>query len=301
MMPDSYQLKFELRHLRSFLTIAEELSYRKAAQKLHIAQPALSRQIIQLEDAIGCKVFDRTKRNIRLTTAGQFLYEKLPDLIEQLQTTTEQARKIDNGLVATLTFGYSSAAMSSFLPAVIREVRTTLEGCEFVFHERTSNKLIDDVISERLDAAFILYRPDNKLLNTIPIRSEKIGVILPDNHRLARKRTIAAKELIDETLILFPRTMNPVMYDEIIVYCQKAGFSPKSIREAAPRSTAIGLVAAGEGIATIAESLKHTCVSGTVFRPLVQPGPKIDFCCITRSDKKGRWLDILTKIIKRDL
>lgn len=301
MISDSYQLKFELRHLRSFLTIAEELNYRKAAVKLHIAQPALSRQIAQLEEAIGCKVFDRSKRNIRLTTAGQYLYEKLPILIEQIQATTTQARKIDSGLIATLTFGYSSAAMSSFLPSVIREVRTTLEECEFIFHERTSNKLIDDVISERLDAAFILYRPDNKLLNTIPIRSEKIGVILPDNHRLARKRTIAAKELINETLILFPRAMNPIMYDEIIVYCQQAGFSPKAIREAAPRSTAIGLVAAGEGIATIAESLKHTCVSGTVYRPLTQPGPMIEFSCITRLDKTGRWLDVLTNIIKRDL
>ena len=301
MIPKSYQLKFELRHLRSFLTIAEELNYRKAASKLHIAQPALSRQITQLEEAIGCKVFDRTKRNIRLTNAGQFLYEKLPGLIEQIQSTTDQAHKIAKGMIASLKFGYSSAAMSSFLPAVIREIRSTLEGCEFYFSESTSDKLINDVISERLDAAFILYRPENKLLKTIRIRSEKIGVILPDNHRLARKKIIAAKDLIDETLILFPRVMNPIMYDEIIAYCQQAGFSPKAIREAAPRSTAIGLVAAGEGIATIAESLKHTCVSGTKFRPLEQPGPEIEFSCITRSDRTGRWLDILAQIIKRDL
>lgn len=283
------------------MAIAEELSFRKAALKMHIAQPALSRQIAQLEEAIECKLFDRKKRNIRLTTAGQFLYDKLPGLIEQLQSTTEQARKISNGMVASLKLGYSSAAMSSFLPAVIREIRSTMEECEFNFHERTSDKLIDDVISKRLDAAFILYRPDNKLLKTIPIRSEKIGVVLPDNHHLARRRTIAAKELIGETLILFPRVMNPIMHDDIIAYCQKAGFSPRIIRETAPRSAAIGLVAAGEGIATIAESLKHSCVSGTIFRPLAQPGPEIEFSCITRLDRDGRWLDILNKIIQRDL
>lgn len=133
MIPDSYQLKFELRHLRSFMAIAEELSFRKAALKMHIAQPALSRQIAQLEEAIECKLFDRKKRNIRLTTAGQFLYDKLPGLIEQLQSTTEQARKISNGMVASLKLGYSSAAMSSFLPAVIREIRSTMEECEFNF------------------------------------------------------------------------------------------------------------------------------------------------------------------------
>jgi len=300
-MPNRYQFKFELRHLRSFLTIADLLSFRKAAERLHIAQPALSRQIHQLEEALECQLFDRHKRRIQLTGAGQYLYEKLPPLLEQLQNTTDQTQKVATGRISSLSFGYSGAAMSSFLPAVIREIRNTLDKCEFNFVEKTSDQLILDVLHDKIDAAFILYHPENPSLDIIPIRPEKIGIILPDDHNLVSKEIISLKDLEQETLILFPRKMNPVMYDEIITHCHQAGFTPKIIRETAPRSNAIGLVAAGEGIATIAESYAHTCVRGTIYRPLKQPGPMIHFCCVTKTDREGEWLTILKKIIKRDL
>lgn len=301
MISNSYQFRFELRHLRTFMAISEELSFRKAADKLHIAQPALSRQIAQLEEALECQLFDRQKRRIRLTAAGEFLYHKLPKLINQLHETTHQAHNIATGQSAILKFGYSSAAMSCFLPSVIQEIQKNLDDCEFKFSEETSDELISGVISERLDAAFILYRPDNPLLRTVPIKADQTGVILPDGHPLTRKKRVAIKELKNETLILFPRTTNPVMYDEIISYCHLAGFSPKAIIETAPRSTAIGLVAAGQGIATIAQSLNHTCVRGTTFRPLVQPAPMINYSCITSSLRTGKWLDVLNKFIKNNL
>lgn len=300
-MPYGYQSKFDLRQLRSFLAIADQLSFRKAAELLHIAQPALSRQIQQLEDALECQLFDRQKRRIQLTDAGRFLFERLPQLLDQLEITTDQTRKVATGQISSLRFGYSGAAMSSFLPSVIREIRETLDKCEIHFVEKTSDQLIMDVLHGKLDAAFILYHPDNPLLNVIPIRPEKIGIILPDNHALVSKEIISLKDLKSETFILFPRQMNPVMYDEIIAHCHQSGFSPKKIRETAPRSNAIGLVAAGEGIATIAESYAHTCVQGTAYRPLKQPGPMIRFCCITKADCDGEWLNLLKKIIKRDL
>ena len=283
------------------MAIAEELSFRKAADKLHIAQPALSRQIAQLEEALECQLFDRQKRKIRLTAAGEFLYYKLPKLINQLHETAHQAQKIASGQSAILKFGYSSAAMSCFLPSVIQEIQNNIEDCEFKFVEETSDELIGGVISERLDAAFILYRPDNPLLRTVPIKADQTGVILPDDHPLTHKKRVALRELKNETLILFPRITNPVMYDEIISYCHQAGFSPRAIIETAPRSTAIGLVAAGQGIATIAASLKHTCVKGTTFRPLVQPGPMINYSCITTSERTGKWVDVLNQYIQQEL
>lgn len=301
MISNSYQFRFELRHLRTFMAIAEELSFRKAADNLHIAQPALSRQIAQLEEALECQLFDRRKRKIRLTAAGEFLYYKLPKLINQLHETAHQAQKIASGQSAILKFGYSSAAMSCFLPSVIQEIQNNIEDCEFKFVEETSDELIGGVISERLDAAFILYRPDNPLLRTVHIKADQTGVILPDDHPLTHKKRVALRELKNETLILFPRITNPVMYDEIISYCHQAGFSPKDIIETAPRSTAIGLVAAGQGIATIAASLKHTCVKGTTFRPLVQPGPMINYSCITTSERTGKWVDVLNQYIQREL
>lgn len=301
MMPNSYQFKFELRHLRTFMVIADELSFRKAADTLHIAQPALSRQIAQLEEALECQLFDRQKRRIRLTAAGEFLYLKLPKFINQLHETAHHTQKIATGQSAILKFGYSSAAMSSFLPSVIKEIQNKIEDCEFNFVEETSDALIGSVISERLDAAFILHRPDNPLLRTLPIKADQTGVILPDDHPLTKKKRVALKDLKNETLILFPRNTNPVMYDEIISYCHNAGFSPRAIIETAPRSTAIGLVAAGQGIATIAASLKHTCVNGTTFRPLIQPAPMINYSCIIISERTGKWVNVLEKYILREL
>ncbi|MBL1141538.1 MAG: LysR family transcriptional regulator [Proteobacteria bacterium] len=301
MMPNSYQLKFEFRHLRSFIVIAEELSFRKAAEVLHIAQPALSRQIAQLEEALDCQLFDRQKRKIKLTEAGKYLYEKLPNVINQIYEVSQHTQKIATGQSAILKIGYSSAAMSSFLPAIIRELQNNLESCEFKFVEDTSNELIRAVTKEQLNAAFILFRPKLPLLKTIPIKADKMGIILPEDHDLTRKKRIALKDLKDETLILFPRHTNPEMYDEIISSCQNAGFSPKAIIETAPRSTAIGLVAAGQGIATIAESLKDTSVKGTTYRPLEQPCPMINYSCIVRSDKKGHWLKVLNNYIKENL
>lgn len=301
MMPNSYQFGFELRHLRSFMAIAQALSFRKAAEKLHVAQPALSRQMAQLEEAIGYPLFDRQKRRIKLTAAGVLFYDKLPKLFNELAETIHQVQQVASGQSVTLKLGYSSAAMSCFVPSIIQEIQSNIEDCEFRFVEETSDELIDGVISERLDAAFILCRPDNVLLRTVPIKADQTGVVLPDAHPLAKKKRVALQALKDETLILYPRVTNPIMYDEIISCCHQAGFSPKAIIETAPRSTAIGLVAAGQGVATIAASLKHTCVKGTTFRPLVQPAPMINYSCITRADRTGKWLDVLISFIQREL
>lgn len=283
------------------MAIVEERGFRKASVKLHIAQPALSRKIAQLEDAVGCLLFNREKRQITLTPAGEYLYRKLPMALGQLAEAVHETQLVATGRAASLRFGFSSAAMSAFLPAIIRHIQTNLAHCEFSFVEATSDELIGGVVSNRLDAAFILYRPNHDLLHTIPIKSDRTGLILPDDHPLTRRKRIAIKDLENERLILFPRKTNPVMYDDIIACCQQAGFSPTNIIETAPRSTAIGLVAAGQGIATIAESLKHTCVTGTTFRPLVQPAPVINYSCIVRKETEGEWLFLLRRYIRERL
>jgi len=301
MITNLYQCNFDLRQLRTFLTIAQTLNFRKAAELLHIAQPALSRQISQLEEALDCQLFDRQKRQIKLTDAGQFLFNALPTFFENLLNITERTTAIANGKMNKLKLGFSSAAMSSFLPSIIKLLHEQLDDCEFEFIEKTSDELIQAVIYENLDAAFILHRPINTLLKTIPIKADRTGLILPDGHPLTKKKLLALEDLHKETLILFPRITNPTMYDDIISHCHQAGFSPKAIIETAPRSTAIGLVAAGQGIATIAESLKNTCVNGTIYRPLKQPAPMINYSCITRSERSGRWLNVLTNFIETEL
>jgi len=301
MMPNLYQLNFDLRQLRYFLAIAHTLNFRKASEQLHIAQPALSRQIAQLEQALDCQLFDRQKRQIKLTDAGQYLAEALPSLFENINTISARTTAISNGKVNKLKFGYSSAAMSSFLPSIIKKLNVELEDCEFEFVEKTSDELIQAVIDKNLDAAFLLHRPDNVLLNTYAIKSGSAGVVLPEEHPLTKKDEVSFSDLAEETLILFPRKTNPTMYDEVIAQCHKAGFSPRHIIETTPRSTAIAMVAAGQGIATLAAPLRHSCISGTIYKPLPQAELTVNYSCITGTERTGRWLDVLSNYIKSEL
>lgn len=297
----SNQLNIELRHLKSFLAVSKCMNFRKAADELHIAQPALSRQIAQLETQLDCPLFDRSKRQIQLTAAGDYLLKALPDFFQQLHHITHTTTSVARGKIQQLRFGYSSAAMSGFLPSIIRYLHNSMEDCEFSFDENTSDELINGVIKKQYDAAFILHRPDNVLLRTLPIKSDKTGVVLPTDHPLTRKKTVSFKDLRDETLITFPRKTNPQMYDEIISHCHEAGFSPKHLIETAPRSTAIALVAAGQGIATLAASLQHSCISGTVYKPLRAPTPMVNYSCITLKQRQGEWLDLLESFIAKKL
>lgn len=301
MIKSRYQFGFEIRHLRSFLVIAEELSFRKAATRLHIVQPALTRQIAQLEEHLGCMLFDRENRQIRLTPAGEYLQAKLPQILELLLETAIQTRAVAEGVTVKLRLGFSSAAMSSFLPGVIRHLQSNLQGCEFEFIEDTSDKLIQAVESEQLDVAFILYQPAHPDLEVIPIRPDSIGLILPDDHKLIAKQRVMFEDLKDETLVLFPRSTNSAMYDDILGHCHNAGFSPKAIIETAPRSTAIGLVAARQGVATIAESLQHSCIAGTIYRPLQEGGPKVHYSAIVGKGRRGLWLDLLHDYLAGEL
>lgn len=300
-MPNLYQFNFDLRQLRYFWVIANCLSFRKAAEELHIAQPALSRQIAQLEEALDCQLFDRQRRQIKLTTAGQYLYEALPSIFEHINIAATRTNAIGHGKINKLKFGYSSAVMAGFLPKIIKKLHNELNNCEYEFVEKTSDQLIQSVIDESIDAAFILHRPDNALLDTVPIKPGAAGVVLPDDHPLTQKGEVSFSDLVHETLILFPRDTNPTMYDEIIGQCQKAGFSPKKIVEATPRSVAIAMVAAGQGVATLAEPLKHTCVTGTVYRPLPKAALTVNYSCIVLKQRQGKWWDILKDYIASDL
>lgn len=282
-----------MRQLEYFLAVAEHQNMTRAAASLHLAQPALSRQIASLEARLGVLLFSRQGQRLKLTEAGEHLLAALPKVLLALDDVLGRARRIAEGHTLALGIGYSSAAMSSFLPEVIRALRDAVPGLDPEFVERTSDQLVEDVIRGRLDMAFILHRPSNPLLRTVAIREEPIGLILPDQHPLARRRKVPMAALAGETLILFPRHTNPSMYDEIIAACHAAGVTPHRIREVAPRSIAIGLAAAGVGVATIAESLRHTCVRGTCFRPLVPPAPAIRFACIVRADAQGAWVEAL--------
>lgn len=291
----SYQLKYDLKQLQAFLEVAHTMSFRKAAENLFISQPAISRKISQLEDALNCQLFCRGHNTVKLTAAGEELRDKLPDLFNNLFEITDSLRRLSKH--RKLKLGYTCAAISSFLPALLHETTDVLSDYELDFSEGNTTELIHDVLNKNIDGAFIMSRPKQDGLITINIRSEPLGLMIPENHRFKTHDEISVDELKNETLIIFPREQNPSLYDHIFDFCQSAGVYPKSVKEADSCNAIFGFATAGIGVAFIAESMSNLCMKGTLYKPIVKPGPEVMFSFIINKLTQGGWQEAFENAI----
>lgn len=292
-MSYTYLSQVSLGALRAVLSVADAGSFRRAAESLHVAQPSVSRKIAQLEDRLGCRLFERNSASVTLTRAGQLLVARLPALLAELDQTLGDAGKAALGLAGAIRVGFSEAAMSSFLPPLLRQVKRECAGCEIELIEATSNEIAAGVAENRMDVGFSLSAPDDPRLDRVALPSEAVGVVLPDDHPLATAASLSLSDLRDERFILFPRHVNARLYDRMIECCMASGFSPRIDHQVTPRSRAIAMVAAGEGIATISARLQHQCVPGTVYRPLAPPAPSIEFTMLLRSGTDTHWSRVM--------
>ena len=291
----SYQFNYDLKQLRAFLEIAKEKSFSKAAENLFISQPAISRKISQLEEALKCQLFIRENNTVKLTPEGEELKNKLPIVFESLNGITESLTSLTKK--KKLKLGYTCAAMSSFLPEMIREITDKLENYELIFSEGNTTELIDKVLNNNIHCAFIMAQPKHESLLTISIRPELMGLMIPDNHPFNSLNEIPIELLQYETLILFPKPQNPSLYDHILECCMAAQFSPNAIIEADSCNAIFGFVAAGTGVAFIAESMAGLCMKGTRYKPLVQPGPEIEFSFISNNLSMEDWHMVFENLI----
>jgi DNA-binding transcriptional LysR family regulator len=274
-------MEIEFRHLRSFQAVADHLNFHRAAAALHLTQPALSRQIKQLEEAVGCPLFLRDTKSVQLTAAGSYLQRHAAALLDSASRLLKETREAAEGKRGTLALGYTEAVMASFLPEVLRNLRTGQPGLALHLDQGHSERLEREVALGRLDAALVSLPPVAKGLHCTPIASEAIGAVLPDRHPHARsKRPLSLAALAEEPFILFPYRDNPRLYTDILAACSQSGFTPRNIVEADTRILAVNMVAAGLGIALLSEHLAHYCGKGTVFKSLKPPRPRIQFYLI---------------------
>ncbi len=267
----------ELRHLRSFLAVADHLNFHQAAEELHISQPALSRQIALMEDALGRKLFSREKKRVQLTPAGRYLQKQSPGLLASMTALLKETGEAGEGRRGSLALGYTEAAMASFLPSLLRKIRNRMSGITLQLRQEHSEHLAREVARGRLDLAFISLPSELSGLKSTLVARERVGIVLPDNHPLAKQKEIALKDLAKEKFILFAYVDNPKLYSDILGWCREAGFVPSLAEEASTRILAVNQVAAGLGITFLSEHLAHYCGEGTVFRLLKQPRAMIHF------------------------
>ncbi len=283
----------ELRQVRSFLMVAETLNFHRAAERLSISQPALTRQIQQLEESLNSRLFTRDKKRVELTPAGIYLLRKGAELVafaDRLAGEVRQAWKVGE---ETVSLGYTEAVMASFLPSLLGKIRREHPAMNLRLSAGHSDFLEREVEAGRLDAALVSLPATRPELDCVEVATERIGVVLPENHPRAAQQQVSLKHLSAESFILFPYADNPRLYTDILLACQQSGFTPRHIEESDSRILAVNMVVAGLGVALLSEKLSHYCTEGAVFRPLRQPRPEIHFYLIQRAGQGNQLTEKL--------
>ena len=281
---------FDLRQLVSFAEIARTGSFRQAAKTLHIAQPALSRQIKQLEAALGIYLFDRTPRRLHLTIEGRELASRLPALFSQIDYLTETVKGASTGGTGLLRIGDTGVLTTEVIAPALRRLRKHWPNLRVSTVHNTSEGFFDDLRENRIDCAFPGLEPKGIDLTSHKLCKLEIGLILPPDHRLADQSEIRFERLRNERWIFAPREANPDLYDELISCCHKAGFTPNVIAEMTQRPRVISQVACGVGIATLAQTMRHLCIGGTSFHRLIRPTPMRDWYLVYRKNPSSPLL-----------
>ena len=264
----------ELRHLRYFVAIGEELNFTRAAERLRIAQPPLSQQIRQLEQELGVTLLQRNSRPVRLTEAGELLLARARALLAELEITVADVRRIGRGQAGKLNIGFVGSAMFVGLPDVIGAYRERCPDVELALDEMLAAEIAEALQRRRIDVGFTRppLPPEAGLAQRV-ILEEPYVAALPRAHPLAKSRAIGLAELSEDAFVLYPSRPEPSVTGLIVAACQAAGFTPRLAQEVLHLQTTIGLVAAGVGVSLVPEAAARAQGGrGVSYVPLAPPG-----------------------------
>ncbi|MGI8501830.1 MAG: LysR substrate-binding domain-containing protein [Hassallia sp.] len=260
----------ELRHLRYFIAVAEELNFTRAAERLHIAQPPLSQQIQALEAELGVQLFERKKRPLELTAAGQVLLTEARLVFGTVERAIISTKRASRGEIGRLVVGANSSIANSVLPDILRVFRSRFADVELVLRELTSKQQIQELLSRQIDVGFDRLPNENENdpdLSFLPILQESLVIALPEQHPLAVQSQIPLKALANEPFVLPPPDLVP-SYSQIITLCQQVGFTPKVVQQATWMITVLSLVAGGVGVALLPANAQNLVRKGVVYREI---------------------------------
>jgi DNA-binding transcriptional LysR family regulator len=258
----------ELRLWRQFATLAEELHFGRAAVRLHMTQPPLTQAIAQLEKLLAVRLFDRTKRSVRLTSTGLAMLPAVRELLARAEALPEQARAAAGGEVGRLRLAFVSTAGFSLLPEWVRAFRERYPQVQLELLEATGDMQLQAFERHEIDAGIMLHSPGFAPagLERRLIAEEPLLLVLPDHHPLATKTPLVLDEVLDQPLVIFPRRLLPSLYDAIFAMYHAAARSPQVAQEAIQMQTIVNLVSAGLGVAWVPESVRQFQRPGVVYR-----------------------------------
>lgn len=275
LMPRKYQYPYELRHLIYFQAVAQHLHFRRAAESLGVAQPALSRQVSQLESALRVTLFHRTQRRVELSTAGEVLLARCEQILKSLQKIPDELQSVAQGEVGQIRIAFTGLAMATLLPGIIRKFARLHPGVRLELNESPTATQVKALREGEIDCGF--FHPDSQSLTGLQTKvllKERNGILLPSDHPLAKKSAVRLKDLATTPFVLFPRSLNPGFYDRILTAFSRAGISPEIAEEIWPRANAVGLVRAGLGATFITPSEARHVPFDVSFLPIKGVAPE---------------------------
>jgi DNA-binding transcriptional LysR family regulator len=258
----------ELRHLRYFVAVAEELHFGHAAARLHISQPPLSHQIQDLERELGVTLFHRSRRSVALTEAGRLFLEEARQVLGDAKHAIEIAKKAARGEIGRLSVGFGPTPENGLLNAVLSLFLARHPDVQLELHSLYTQEQVEALAHRQIDVCFPLLPIANRNICVERIAVEPIRVALPSHHPMASQSRIALGDLRQEPFVLVSREVGPGFYDLLLNACAAAGFTPRITHEARHVMTVLGFVAAGLGVTLMPGAVSNACPPGVVFRPL---------------------------------
>ncbi|HEX7652815.1 MAG TPA: LysR substrate-binding domain-containing protein [Verrucomicrobiae bacterium] len=289
----------ELRHLRYFAAVAQYLNYSEAARRLHVAQPAISQTILDLEAELGVKLLHRTRRTVQLTTAGAVFLEKASDILQQAEAAKRLAQRTARGEVGKLNIGFFGSATAPILPALVQTYRHQFPEVELQLHELNPDQQLVAFDEGRIDLGFSRPLPAERREAFVEnvVYTDHLAVALPPDHPLAKQKVIRLKSLALDAFVQFHRPGAPGLFDEVIATCRRAGFSPKVISEPNFMGTVMTLVESGLGVSLIPSCVGSLARPQTVVRPITPQSAGIPLCVAWKKSHPNpalaTFLDIL--------
>jgi DNA-binding transcriptional LysR family regulator len=256
----------ELRHLRYFVAVAEELHFGRASARVHVAQPAVSRQIRALEEEIGLSLFERDRRRVVLTVAGAAFLDEARSLLQQVDRAMVTAHRAARGELGLLRIGYVPAVVHTGLPEILRAFRKRFSRVDIRLQEMNPAMQVEALLAKRIEVGFVRGPIDEPTLASKTVLKEPLVAALPSGHRLGGHKTLGLAMLAKEPFVFQARSRAPAAHDHILALCRRAGFSPQIVEGS--YTELLSLVASGAGVAIVPTSLRAIRRAGVLFRPL---------------------------------
>lgn len=291
----------EFRQLKYFITVAEELHFGRAARSLYLSQPALSKQIQALENNLEIQLFERTKHSCKLTPAGQKFLETAYRILHEVEEGIQVTRQVADGQVGKIRIGLTEATLFGFAPSILKMYRERYPQVDLVLTSSGTEANVEALRTYQIDVGFV-YLPIREPTLCVHLLYEQLYIAaLPASHALAAHKQIPIESLANEPLIIYPRSLAPVLYADLIKCCEQAGFIPNIVQEAELAQTRLGWAAAGMGITFVLTDIQNLSAKGVVYRPLIGDFPKLKLAIAWRQTESSSVVHEFLKVLLSEL